>query len=212
MTPFHLPTAHDFSRWSERTPKNPLRILVSGCLSGLKCGYDATSYGEYPHIIKLMSLPNVKATTFCPEEFSFGTPRDLPDIHGGMGFDVLDGKAKVITDKGEDWTQGMIAGAERMLQVARENEIDLAVLTDMSAACGTQVISNGNRLLPSRAYQIGYGVCAALLVRNGFKAVSQRDFKTLHSLFRALDPNTTSALDPKDHHETDWYRDYFKRA
>ncbi len=46
---------------------------------------------------------NVKAVTFCPEDYSFGTPRSLPDIHGGNGFDVLDGKARVLTDKGEDW-------------------------------------------------------------------------------------------------------------
>src|SRR4051794_9511626 len=102
MTPSHLPTATDIEGWSKRTLENPLRILVSGCLSGIRCGYDGSSYGDHSHVIKLMSLPNIKATTFCPEDFSFGTPRSLPDIHGGMGFDVLDGKAKVITDKGED--------------------------------------------------------------------------------------------------------------
>lgn len=74
-----------------------------------------------------------------------------------------------------------------MLQIACENTIYLAVLTDMSVACGTQVISKEHRLLPNREHQIGHGVCAALLVRDGFKAVCQRAFKALE--FEA----------PKDH-------------
>jgi uncharacterized protein YbbK (DUF523 family) len=45
---------------------------------------------------------------FCPEEYSFGSPREMCDIHGGTGMDVLDGKAKVLSDSGIDWSEGMI--------------------------------------------------------------------------------------------------------
>lgn len=39
----------------------------------------------------LLDLPNVRAVDFCPEDDAFGTPCATPDIHGGNGFDVLDG-------------------------------------------------------------------------------------------------------------------------
>jgi uncharacterized protein YbbK (DUF523 family) len=210
MTPSHLPTADEIQKWRLFTEADPIRILVSGCLAGIKCGYDGTSYGEYPLIIKLMTLPNVYSVTFCPEEFSFGTPRDLPDIHGGTGEDVIEGRAKVITDKGADWTEGMLAGARQMLDIALREKVDLAILTDMSAACGTQVISRGNRLVTDRAYLQGHGVCAALLIQNGFKAVSQRDYKTLNLLFRKLGSITHDEETGLDHHETHWYQSYFR--
>jgi uncharacterized protein YbbK (DUF523 family) len=112
------------------TPENPFKLLVSACLSGEKCGTDGTSYGEYSWILKLMNLPNVSPVRFCPEDFSFGTPRNIPDIHGGNGFDVLEGRAKVLTDKGEDWTAGMISAAHEMLKIAKSECIDLAIMTD----------------------------------------------------------------------------------
>ena len=108
-----------------------------------------------------MALPSVKPVTFCPEDFAFGTPRDLPDIHGGDGFAVLEGRARVLTQKGEDCTAGMLGAAHEMLRIALEHRIDLAVLMDMSAACGSQVISDGCRLVAARKYQQGPGVAAA---------------------------------------------------
>ncbi len=206
----HLPTPKEIEALPEYTPEKPMRILVSACLGGALCGVDGTSNGDAYWIKNLIALPNVKSVGFCPEEFSFGTPRNLPDIHGGNGFDVLDGRARVLSDKGEDWTQGMIAGAERMLKTAQENQIDIAILMDMSAACGSQVISDGCRLVPDRKYQMGPGVAAALLLRNGLKVISQRDYRTLEYLHRKLDPSHVVNSQAIDHHENEWYRGYFK--
>ena len=156
-----------------------------------------------------MALPSVKPVTFCPEDFAFGTPRDLPDIHGGDGFAVLAGRARVLTQKGEDCTAGMLGAAHEMLSIALKHRIDLAVLMDMSAACGSQVISDGCRLVAARKYQQGPGVAAALLMHNGFKVVSQRDFRTLEHLYHKLDANHPVDIEARDHQETDWYRSYF---
>jgi uncharacterized protein YbbK (DUF523 family) len=41
--------------------------------------------------LRLIRLPNVRAINFCPEEFVFGTPREVCNIYGGDGFDVLAG-------------------------------------------------------------------------------------------------------------------------
>jgi uncharacterized protein YbbK (DUF523 family) len=133
----------------------------------------------------------------------------MPDIHGGDGYGVLDGTARVLDENGADLTEKMLEGARAMLAHARQHRVELAVLTDMSAACGSQVISDGCRLVKDRKYQAGAGVAAALLVRNGIPVVSQRDYRTLGRIRALLDPSFTP--DPKavDHHETEWYRAYF---
>lgn len=192
------------------TPDNPLRILISSCLSGIRCGYDGSAYGEYPAVLKLLQYDTVKLVKFCPEDFSFGTPREMCDIHGGTGLDVLTGKAKVLTETGVDWTEGMIHASEKMLEIAKKERIDIAVMMDISAACGSQVIYDGNRFDQNKKYQIGAGVCAAQLMRNDFIVISQRDYASLEVLYSKID--ITHQIDKAqiDHHETEWYRHYFK--
>lgn len=192
------------------TKENPLRILMSACLAGLTCGYDGTANGEYPGALKLLKYDTVKIIKFCPEEFSFGTPREMCDIHGGTGYDVLNGKAKVLTETGKDWTEGMIKASEKMLEIAKNEGVELAIMMDISAACGSQVIYSGNRFVENKVYQIGAGVSAAQLLKNGFKVISQRDFASLELLYSKIDPNYIMAENLKDHHETEWYKSYFK--
>jgi uncharacterized protein YbbK (DUF523 family) len=210
--PMHLPTREELLSLPEPTPSHPLRILLSGCLAGRPCGVDGTSYGEWSLLQKLAQAPNARLIPFCPEDFSFGTPRALCNIHGGDGFDVLDGRARVLTEAGADWTGPMVKAAHRMLELAREHQAHLAILMDMSAACGSQVISDGHRTVTDRKYRQGTGVCAALLLRQGFRVMSQRDFKSLGYLLQRLDPGHVPDSQAVDHHETPWYREYFGGA
>lgn len=188
----------------------PLRILMSACLAGLNCGYDGTSYGNHQSIFQLLSNENVKVIKFCPEDFSFGTPREMCDIHGGTGFDVLNGTAKVLTETGKDWTEGMIKASEKMLEVAKKEYIEIAVLMDISAACGSQVIYDGNRFTINKVYQIGTGVCAAQLIKNGFNVISQRDFASLEILYTKIDQTHKIDTSKINHNDTEWYKTYFK--
>jgi len=192
------------------TKENPLRVLSSACLLGEKCGVDGTSNGEYPSALKLLKYPNVKLVPFCPEHFVLGTPRETPDCIGGNGHDVLDGKARVITQSGKDITSEMIRASLRMLEIAQENEVELALLMDVSGACGSQVIYNGSRFSENPTYQIGMGVCAAQLDRNGIKIISQRDFASLEILYSKIDPLHVVNSAAKDHNEHEWYIEYFK--
>ncbi|HEY6473026.1 MAG TPA: DUF523 domain-containing protein [Acidimicrobiales bacterium] len=204
VSPRHLPSVEEIEAWPTFSQEHPLALLVSGCLLGRPCGVDGSSYGApYPHTERLVRLPNVHAVGFCPEDFAFGTPRETPDIHGGDGFDVLDGNARVLSERGDDWTDGMLAAAEAMLAVAQEHGVRLALLMDISAACGSQVISAGAR--SEGTYQRGQGVCAALLIRHGVKVVSQRDHRTLDVLVGKLDPTHAPTAGLRDHHETAWY-------
>ncbi len=210
-TASHLPSQLEIDGWPTYTEERPCQFLVSACLRGIPCGVDGTSYGApFTHTERLFQLPNVRVVTFCPEDLAFGTPRATPDIHGGDGFDVLDGRARVISDSGEDWTEPMLGAARAMLTMARENQVRVALLTDISAACGSQVIYDGPR--SNGRHRAGQGVCAALLIRHGITVLSQRDHKTLDLILHKL--NVNYQPDPKscDHHETRWYLDTFGSA
>jgi len=193
------------------TKDDPLRILLSACLLGELCGVDGTSNGRYPSALKLLAYENAKLVTFCPEDYVLGTPRETPDCEGGDGHDVLDGRAKVITQTGKDITSEMIKASLKMLEVAQKNDVELAVMMDASGACGSQVIYNGSRFSENPVYQIGMGICAAQLDRHGIKIISQRDYASLEILYSKLDPNHEVQEDVIDHDQHEWYREYFKK-
>lgn len=198
--------------WPEPTARDPWRALVSGCLMGEPCGVDGTDYGMGGLLARFAALDTVELVPFCPEAFALGVPRTMPDIHGGDGFDVLDGRARVLDEHGADLTAAMIAGAEAMVARARERDVRLALLTDMSAACGSEVISLGCRFDSPRRYQRGAGVAAAALARAGVAVVSQRDARTLRLLLDRLAPGTAHEDDARDHCETEWVRANLPKA
>lgn len=195
-----------------RTPtkENPLRILVSACLLGVKCGVNGDNYGEYSSILRLLKYENIKFFQFCPEDFEFGTPREMCDIYGGNGHDVLEGKAKVLTTSGIDWTERMIKASRKMLEIAQNNNVELAIMMDISAACGNHVIYDGNRYAEDKKYQIGMGVCGAQLHKAGFKIISWREYESLEILYSKLDPDYVIDFSAKDFDQNDWFLEYFK--
>jgi uncharacterized protein YbbK (DUF523 family) len=186
------------------TAAEPWRVLVSGCLAGWQCGVDGSDYGLAAGLRELLALPTLRVLAFCPEQHALGTPRTTPDIHGGDGVDVLAGRAKVFDEHGADLTSKMVEGARAMLAFAQSAGAELALLTDMSAACGSQVISDGCRLVPVRRYQKGVGVAAAMLLEAGIPVVSQRDFHTLALLRARLEPGYEAPREARDHHEHPW--------
>jgi len=106
----------------------------------------------------------------------------------------------------------MVKAAEKMLEIAFNDNIEIAILMDISAACGSQVIYNGNRFSPNKVYQIGAGVSAALLMKNGIKVISQRDFASLELLYKKIDPNHKIDETKLDQHEIEWYKEYFNMS
>jgi len=194
-----------------RTPTKdqPLRVLVSACLLGVRCGVNGDNYGEYQSVLKLLQYDNIRFYQFCPEDFVFGTPREMCDIHGGTGLDVLEGRAKVLSESGIDWTKGMIKASEKMLSIARTNNIELAIMMDTSAACGNHVIYDGNRYAENKKYQVGMGVCGAQLHRHGFKIISWREYESLEILYSRLDPDHKADGTAKDFDKTEWFIEYF---
>lgn len=191
------------------TQSEPLRVLVSACIAGHACGVDGTDYGMGGVLAHWFEHPLIRMLGFCPEDDALGTPRSMPDIHGGDGFDVLDAKASVLSPEGSDLTTAMLRGARAMVAFAKRERAELAVLTDMSAACGSQVISDGCRLVEDRKYRAGVGVATALLLREGLAVVSQRDDRTLALILARIEGRTPRLDGLLDHHQREWYRRYF---
>jgi uncharacterized protein YbbK (DUF523 family) len=207
--PTHFPTAEQIAAWPTFTVESPMRVLVSACLGGDLCGVDGTANGVYPLAKHLLMLPNVKPVKFCPENDAFGTPRATPDLEGGNGFAVLDGTARVVSDKGDEWTDGLVQSATKMRDLAVKHDVHLALMMDISACCGSTVIYDGVR--SSKKYQRGPGVAGALMMRAGIPVVSQRDERTLARILDKLGAADRAPFtDRLDHYERDWYRGYFK--
>lgn len=194
------------------TASEPWRVLLSGCLFGLPCGVNGTDYDLGANQPPWFAHPHVQRIPFCPEDHGMGTPRTMPDLHGGDGFAVLDGSARLMDDRGLDVTEVLLAGAEAMLALAHEHEVDFAVLTDRSGLCGSQVISVGCRFEEPVQHRRGVGLATALLLRNGVKVVSQRDFRTLGLLGAKIDPAFAPDSSALDHHNHPWVREHLPLA
>ena len=113
----------------------------------------------------------------------------------------------MLSTIGLDWTESMLDAAHAMLTSAQENQAHLALLTDISVACGSQVIYRGAR--SQGRHQAGQGVCAALLIRHGIRVLSQRDHRTLDNIVSKLDPTHRPDPGARDQHETKWFIDTF---
>lgn len=137
-------------------------IIVSSCLAGIPCRYDAKSKPN-PSVVALVE--SGQAIPLCPECLGgLPTPRPRAEIVGGDGADVLDGIALVRTEDGQDVTESFIKGADAVLKAAREVGAKKAILREKSPSCGSERIYDGSF---SGVKRSGDGVAAALLKRNG---------------------------------------------
>ncbi len=184
----------------------PIPIGFSSCLIGNKCGWDGVDY-TVNIVEKIFNSSKILPVHFCPENFSFGTPREFSSIYGGTGDDVLNGKAKVFTVTSNDWTEGSIKAANETLRIFKEKNVQFAIMTEISPSCGSHTIYSGNP--DYKNYIQGSGVTAALLQRNGIEIIGQRDTKTLNYLLSLIDNQFIIDKDAIDFIEDEWYINYF---
>lgn len=213
----HLPAdPTNVARLREPTERHPWRVLVSGCMVGTLCGWDATDNGMSRHALlqAILGDPRVQPVPFCPEHLAMGTPRGIPDIHGGDGFDVLDGTARVIVDSQADVTDAIVKHATSMATIGET--CDFAILVDISGTCGSQAISLGDRNAPVRQHQAAPAVVAALLWRRWIPFTSQRDWATLARIAArlgiALPEGLPAADELLDHHQHPWMREHLPES
>ena len=132
----------------------PEKCLVSACLTGLCTRYDGCSK---PDTACLQALRDFRYIPVCPEQLGgLPTPRTAADLTGGDGMDVLKGQSLVINRDGVDVSREFISGARAVLQIAKDQNIRLAMLKAKSPSCGMTPV---------------LGVTAALLREHGIRII-----------------------------------------
>ena len=141
------------------------KILVSACLTGEPVRYDGKDKNTISELLKLKEKYDI--IPICPEVMGgLPIPRPKSEINGD----------KVINIIGKDVTQNFKEGAEKALQLAKENKVLFALLKQSSPSCGTKTIYNGNF---ENVKVSGMGVTAKLLFENGITVYSEEDIENL---------------------------------
>ncbi len=139
--------------------------IVSGCLVGIDCRFDGKNkIGE--DLIE--DFKKGELIPLCPEQLGgLPTPRPPSSIVDGNGYDVLDGRTRVVNQKGDDVTVNFIKGATEVLKITKILNVEEAVLESKSPSCGCGRIYDeiSGELVES------CGVLTALLKRNGVRAI-----------------------------------------
>jgi uncharacterized protein YbbK (DUF523 family) len=142
------------------------RVVVSACLAGVACTHEAQPKTR-EWAVRLVA--EGRAALVCPEVAGgLPIPRPAAEIDGGDGGDVLDGRARVVSEDGEDVTKAYLAGAARACEVARAAGATLAILKARSPSCGCGAIYDGTF---SATLKVADGVTAAALKRAGLAVV-----------------------------------------
>ncbi len=145
-------------------------VLVSACLAGRSCRFDGSANPD-DGVARLVA--EGRAVLVCPEvDGGLGTPRPPAEIVGGLGDDVLAGRARVITAGGIDVTHAYIWGARQALEAARRTGATVAVLKARSPSCGRGAVYDGTF---SKTITAGDGVTVALLRREGIHVLTDEE-------------------------------------
>ena len=141
--------------------------IVSACLVGINCRFD----GENKSSDELIeAFRSGELIPVCPEQLGgLPTPRPPSRIVDGDGYDVLDGKTRVVNQRSEDVTENFIRGAEEVLKIVKILNVKEAILESRSPSCGCGRIydETSGELIRSD------GVLTALLKRNGVEIVAK---------------------------------------
>lgn len=156
------------------------KILLSACLIGHPVRYDGQSKTLLDSALERLLAEN-RVISFCPEvSGGLPVPRAAAEIHGGDGAAVIAGLAKVRTPEGSDVSEFFLSGARQALDLCRQHNIEVAVLTESSPSCGSSQIYDGSF---TRSPIPGSGVTAALLTRHDIKVFNQHQLdKAIHYL------------------------------
>ncbi len=164
-------------------------ILVSYCKLGLNCTYKSSSNEHLSDSVFLKKMfKRGLVIGVCPEIFGgLSTPRDPSEIRGGNGFDVIEGRAKLYSNKGIEVTKNFIDGAIMSAGIAEKYGVKAAVLTECSPSCGVKYVYDGTF---TKNKIEGPGVLGALLIKRfgpSFPVFGQADKNVENFLLNFFD-------------------------
>ena len=135
-------------------------ILVSACLLGESCRYD----GKSKPCERVMALKDTyNLISICPEVMGgLPTPRVPSEICG----------ERVLMKDGRDVTENYNRGAQKALEIARQNACTVAILKEKSPSCGSGLIHNG---LFDGGLVDGDGITTRLLKNEGIRVLGESE-------------------------------------
>lgn len=135
-------------------------IIVSECLAGINCRYDAQN-NKNEKVIEF--IKNNNCILVCPEQLGgLSTPRIPAEIVGD----------KVINKNGEDVTKNFTKGANEALNIANIYNCKKAILKTKSPSCGSKLVYDGSH---TGKLTEGMGVTTKLFIENGIEVISETE-------------------------------------
>jgi len=154
------------------------KILISACLLGRNCRYN----GGHSQLTELEEI-DVEWIPVCPEELGgLGTPRPSAEMQENAET-ILNGKGKIITNKGKNVTSEFIQGAEKSLQLGLGAEVKIAVLKSKSPSCGIGKIYDGSF---TKSLKTGNGIFAHLCHENDIACISSDNINQIKKTLAKL--------------------------
>lgn len=137
-----------------------MKIMVSACLLGENCKY---SGGNNRDERVLAYVAGHEVIPVCPEVMGgLPTPRPPAEIVNG----------EVINREGVSVDYEYRLGAQKALEIAKREKVDLAILQSRSPSCGVRQIYDGTF---SGTKISGQGIFAGELIKNGFAVLDRED-------------------------------------
>ena len=154
------------------------KVLISACLLGKKCRYN----GGHSLLEELNGL-DVDWIPVCPEESGgLGTPRPSAEMQENAEY-ILNGKGKVVTNKGKNVTHEFIRGAEISLQLGLEVGVKTAILKSKSPSCGIGKLYDGSF---TKTLKTGNGIFAYLCQENDINCISSDNINQIKKTLAKL--------------------------
>jgi len=139
-------------------------ILVSACLIGIRCRYDARSK-KNKKVIDFLSGKNFYPV--CPEMLGgLLIPREKAEI---IYFDDFK-NVKVAAISGEDVTRQFLNGSKRTLKIAKWLDCKYAIFKEGSPSCGVCKVIKKGVLID------GEGITTHILKENGILVFNENNF------------------------------------
>lgn len=151
------------------------RVLVSACLVGWKCRYNAVDCYS-PILFSYAEEYRWSLVPVCPEVLGgLDIPRLPAIISGGSAIDVWEGRATIMNSALKNVTKFFLDGAKKALAVAERTRCGFAVLKERSPSCGVNAITNMMGTIRK-----GQGITSQLLLTNGIKIISDEELFLFH--------------------------------
>ncbi len=144
------------------------KIAVSSCfINNVRYDGENSSNESINNFIEIAKRNDIQLVFVCPEIFGeLPVPRDKSERKG----------EKVFTYKGVDVTNNFVNGANKVLDIIKEENIDIAILKSKSPSCGLGKIYDGNF---NGTLISGNGIAVDLLLKNNVKVYSSCDLNDL---------------------------------